>query len=247
MTVHYPHNSRFFLLTFLALGLTGLPVSAQISLREKHKEQNPSQEKKMMEFRVSEAGKDKAELMRVFSAVQRFENRGKLNLEDFEVMQKINLREFLVYKKTWAKGGNGGMSGNQMDGRGFYAGGGGGKGTDISTIYWLKTKEDHDVADGETLSNMVIVPTGKTREYTSVMGAKRTCRELTETGENMGFQKEEFLAALKQGKTWTLKDFSKSKCFQCGGTGKLGVMKNYAQCPDCKGKGEIPADCLVKW
>ena len=245
-------NSRFFMLSILVLGLGVSPLSAQVSsLQRLGGGGGPTIpiKGKVVEFRVSVAGNDKTELMRVFLAVQELEKKGEL--EDYKVMQRINLREFLVYKKTWAEGGSGGMVASSMraigGGGNVYVGGGGRKGADKSIVYWLKTKEDHDVADGETLSEMFTEPTGKTREYTSVLGAKKTCRELAEMDKNVEFSKEDFLAALKEGKTWTLVNFSKSKCSQCGGSGKLGALKNYAQCPGCKGKGGIVSDCLVKW
>lgn len=247
MIVAHPLNARFFTLSILVLGLVVwcLPVSAQVSLRKAYRERNSPQENKVAVFLVSQAGKDKSELMRVFAAVQKLENAGNVKLEDYQVSQRINLREFLVYKKSWLGGvvaSRGASSGN---GGGVYCYGG--MAADTSTTYWLKTKDDHDVADKESLSNIITAPTGKTREYTSVLGAKMTCREMAETDENVAFSKEDFLAALKGGKTWTLKNFSKSKCSQCSGTGKLSVMKNYAKCPDCKGNGEVVTDCLVKW
>jgi len=114
------------------------------------------------------------------------------------VQQRISLRDFLVYKMTW--------SGYAIKTKG-------------SILFWLKTKQDHDVADNEKLTNIEAAPTGKTREYTSVHGANVTVRELEEADAKPDFSKEDFLKALKQGKTWTLNRFSKVRCFQCNGSG----------------------------
>jgi len=176
---------------------------------------------KVVEFRVSKAGKDQSGLSKVFLAVQAQEelNKGKLgNSKFFKVVQRINMHEYIV---------NFGTNPN----------------------FWLVTNSDIDIADGECLS-MNIAPTGKTREYTSVLGAKVTLREYAQPKEEdlpPPLSKEEFVDALKNGKTWTLKDFVTAKCFRCGGAGKLGALEKYAKCNDCGGKGTLVSDCLVKW
>ncbi|MEI6674632.1 MAG: hypothetical protein WCO57_05600 [Verrucomicrobiota bacterium] len=174
-------------------------------------------------FSVSKAGADKSELLKVFAAVQMQENPRQIGPPVYLVVQRISLRDFLVHVRD-----------------------------DSGTLYWLRTKEDHDVADNERLQNVSAVLTGKTREYVSVLGAKKTVRELEEKEGENGMEKkeltkEDFLEKLKEGKTWTLSKFSKVKCFTCLGNGKFGALRNYARCQDCDGVGEVAADCLVKW
>lgn len=163
-------------------------------------------------------------------------------------MQRINLREFLVYAKVLNHTPVVADSMARIGGGGGVSGGGSFWKTDRSQIYWLITKTDHDVADHEELQDIDAEPTGKTREYTTASGAKATVRELAETdNKKAAISKEEFIIALKAGKVWTLKRFSEDKCFRCFGSGKLGALQKYAKCADCDGTGVIESDLLVKW
>jgi hypothetical protein len=172
-------------MSILVLGLSGSQLSAQVSsLQRIGGGGGPAIPKKgkVVEFRVSVAGKDKTELMRVFAAVQKQEE--SKGITEFLVIQRIGKRDFLVYEKDET---------NQY----------GAKIYSRRTVFWLKTKQDHDVADNEELTNIIAAPTGKTREYTSAIGVKNTVRELEETAALPKFLKEDFLA----GRIQTVREY----------------------------------------
>ena len=155
----------------------------------------------------------------------------------YEILQRINAREFLVYRKSW-------RIERSFDGPPDYI-----SETDTSVIYWLIGKKDRTLADGESLDGIDIEPTGKVRTYHSVSGADITAREIRErvAGEVPLFSQADFVAALKAGKTWELPGFSRVRCEQCGGDGKLGSLSKNSECEPCGGKGEFISSYLVKW
>ena len=139
------------------------------------------------------------------------------NTVQLVVSQRISKREFLVHKVY-----------------------------DLYTVFWLVTKDQHNVADDEVLE-LNIAATGRTREYRTVLGATKTVREITDDVSTPKLTQEDFVAALKQGKKWTLKGFHKEKCPNCLGSGHIGFSVQKLDCPMCKGTGEIDLDCLVEW
>lgn len=115
-------------------------------------------------------------------------------------------------------------------------------------IYWLILKNPQDLAD-----NKKIVITGYetegTKEYTSVLGVKKTVAVVMEieTREPKRITKKEFAERLKKGETWTLYKFSVKPCAVCFGDGKLSVIESHRECNACHGEGEFISDLLVKW
>jgi|GEM_PF-2482435 len=207
-------------------------------------------------FSVSATGADKTELRRVLEAVQELEGgKNDKTAADFEVIQRIDLRNFLVYKKVWKERRAPviGDSLSRIGGGGGVAGGGTYRVAEVdrSKVFWLITSRDHDnVADGEFLVGIIAIETGKTRETEEATGYPSTVRELKEkTDEAIALtpSQEEFVAALKSGKTWTLNNFTKTQCSRCNGKGNLGVLHENLRCPSCQGVGSLFSDCLVKW
>ena len=216
-------------------------VSAQIVGNGGRQEQ--SEKAKPVEFRVSAVGADKTEFQRIFQAVQAKvikkekekdyvakakENRAAANkVTEYVVNQKINAHEFLVHIRH-----------------------------EPDALRWLITQKTYNLADGDPL-RIHATRTGNTREYTTVLGAKKTVHEIQEEELVEGvkpvkdakpkFSEADFIEALKQGKTWKLVDFSKTRCSRCFGHGNLGALNQNAKCNACEGKGVIVSDCLVKW
>lgn len=205
--------------------------------------QEQSEKAKPVEFRVSAVGADKTEFLRVFQAVQAKvmkkekekenaerakENRAAASkFTEYVVNQKINAHEFLVHIRH-----------------------------EPDALRWLITQKIYNLADGDVLK-IHTGRTGNTREYTTVLGAKKTVHEIQEEDviedvksvkdAKPKFSEADFIAALKQGKTWKLVDFSKTRCIKCFGRGNLGTLNQNAKCNACEGKGVIVSDCLVKW
>jgi hypothetical protein len=188
----------------------------------------PKKKGKTVEFHVSQTGTDKAELMRAFKAVQKSEleknedhSKPKSVVEQYVVDQRISSHEFLLHPR------------NATD-----------------TRLWLITKRDRKAVDGDVIT-VRTVRTGNIREYVSVLGAKKSVREIEEVEkekvDKSEFTHDDFLAALKDGKTWTLKSFLETKCEKCFGTGNLGAAHDYKKCPHCEGKGLVKSDCVVAW
>jgi hypothetical protein len=196
-------------------------------------------------FNVSKAGSDKSELNSAFAAIQKIEKDKKYGEPTtFEILQKLDSKGYLVYKtRTEYNTVSSGMS--------SIGGGGGGyttssEVTDRSKIYYLVIREVGNHADGDRLEGMFTVDAAKTKTYTNTLGAAQTVTVLEEVVP-VELSQEDFVARLKKGESWVLKNFRKKSCGGCFGDGKLNAMKNYARCPDCKGEGYAMLDCVVKW
>jgi hypothetical protein len=198
------------------------------------------------EFRVSTGGAEKDRLMAVFEKVRSLEltkNRPARRLSGIEVLQKINNKTFLVYTRKEV------VTGSVVSG---------GK-----VVYLTKWETDHDqiycykpcaalnVVDDEKIGSLDLEVTDESYAYTTSSGAKKTVRILTDRKQEEGgeelFSKEEFVARLKGGETWTLKNYSEKNCHSCLGDGVLSGSEKNASCPACKGNGVLAEDLLVKW
>ena len=192
-------------------------------------------------FQVSKIGDDKSELNRVFEMIKNRENmilRNKAHFSSrvYEVSQKIDELTFLAYGCIGPIRSPSGATYGEYD-------------VDTSVVYYIITTKKRNVADGEKIIDMDSIVTDQTKDYKSVIGAKVTARIVKEIDEKdiPVFTKDNFVEALKGGKTWTLQSFSETDCMDCFGKGKLGALKNYKPCERCRGKGKLTRDCLVKW
>ena len=213
---------------------------------DKNKSHNAYKPKQKEEvFLVSEVGSKKNELHEVFKLIQKEEKRKKYGEPiSLEILQKLNDKGFLAYKTVTRY--------RTIASRSASIGGGGGayttssEVTDRSKLYYLVTLKANDIADGERLKSICVIETSKMKSYTDTRGAKRTVRILEEITP-VDLSQQDFVKRLKGGESWVLKRFREKRCKNCFGDGKLNAMKNYAKCPDCKGKGATVVDCIVKW
>ena len=196
-------------------------------------------------FHVSKVGKDKKELHKAFSLIQKMEKTEKYGRPiSFEVLQKLDDKGFLSYKTRTV---------SRVIGSGLSSVGGGGGSyvtssevTDRSKIYYLVTLKPKSIADGDKLESIWIIETTKMKSYTDTRGAKRTVRIMEEVVP-VDLSQQDFVKRLKSGESWLLKGFSKKRCKNCFGDGELGAMKKYAKCPDCRGKGSRSVDYRIQW
>jgi len=205
-----------------------------------------AEERPSVKFKVSEIGRDKSELLRVFFEVQRIEQVASGGLpRSFQIMQRLTKSEFLVHPlrirvhvigdSASRMGGGGNVVANEYEE------------PVISLVYLLNTSSELELADGEFIRQIYAPETGETHAYNSVDGSKKTVRVLRQTAPPPLMTQDEFVAKLKLGRSWTLKDFRNVSCSQCFGDGKLSALQNHARCPDCKGKGGVMMDIVVVW
>ncbi len=193
------------------------------------------------EFRVSKVGADKTELLNVFAAVQSKEAGVP---EAFEVLQRLSDTNYLVYPMKAVS--------RVVSSSSSSYGGGGGSYTynysqpDRSTLYWLVTESPWNAVGGETISGIFAIKTGNVRTYTTALGAQKSVKELVEIQPPL-LSRDEFVSRLRAGEEWTLESYRLEPCSRCFGDGKLSDLQGNARCPDCRGKGKVQVDLIVKW
>jgi hypothetical protein len=192
-------------------------------------------------FQVSKVGDDKSELNRVFERIKIGEDlilrkNAHISSRVYEVSQKIDELSCLAYGCIGPIRSLSGATYGEYN-------------VDTSVVFYIIATKKRNLADGEKIKDMLSVATDQTKDYMSVIGAKVTARIVKEIDEKdiPVFTKDNFVEALKGGKTWTLQSFSETDCVDCFGKGKLGALKNYKPCERCHGKGKLTRDCLVKW
>jgi len=198
-----------------------------------------------VEFRVSKVGADKTELVSVLDAVARLETKtdSKTEAQNYSVNRVIDKKNFLCHKmrKRYRVissglsrvGGGGGVSGSEWEE------------PDTSRLYWVTTQKEQNVVDEEVIKGIIVLEAKEPKKLYD-----QTYRQLIEVNlavEASTYTKEQFIADLKQGKTWTLKDFATKSCATCLGKGNLGILRSYVKCASCEGKGSFKVDYLVKW
>ena len=186
-------------------------------------------------YQVSKAKGDPL-LLEVFAKVVEME-RKQTPSKDFEVSHKVGEGRWVVYgRKDHTYAANRLQSIGGDSGGGVYMG----STTDYSKPFLLVSKPPLNVATGQIIS-VQCTDTGKTEDING-----ETLRVM-EIESEPDLTKEEFIARLKAGRTWSLQNFKPSPCFKCGGDGKLGAMDQYAKCQDCGGKGGTQIVWIVKW
>ena len=204
-------------------------------------------DKNAVVYEVSKAGKNKEELIRTFEKIQKLEAGNSAKAQNYSVFQRLDSKKFLVYKMEWSGGSISSSLGS--------VGGGGGSASygsyvpDRSKLYCIITKEDKNTVDGEELEKILTIESEEIYEYTAAIGAKQSVRVLKEIKDTelKLMTQEEFVQRLKGGETWTLRRHEEKKCNPCFGAGKLGSLQGGGTCKECKGKGIISNDVLVKW
>lgn len=207
-------------------------------------------------FRVSRVGADKTMLLRVFQAVKDAEETktkyGKKGRNSFRVMQRLSPTEFLVHQtetyydpNPFARARSSNRTGAATATASFRAG--------KSQVFLLKTQQPLNAVDGEWIRGITVNDTGAVHTYTATLGNLKSVRILTEDAplnSQHTFTQEEFVDRLRNGETWTLKNFEEEDCRVCFGRGELSTFKGGGACPQCgdtahKGKGFI--DYLIRW
>jgi hypothetical protein len=201
-------------------------------------------------FRVSKVGADKSELLKVFEQVQLVEGRKGLKPENFEVFQRANEAEYLVYKMIWKYRDSAPSWGKQSEGGGSYGGGSGSSGrylgADLKTLYWLQTEEPSVYVNDEKIRDLYVVPSDEIKSYTTMLGAQVSVRVLREAPAKE-IPKDEFVQRLQAGETWTIPSYKTEECRKCYGDGKLSKMQGEGKCLDCNATGTSEVDLIVRW
>lgn len=174
-------------------------------------------------YKVSTGGKDRAQLERVFQAVVAKEKPAEERALSFEVTLKISATEYLVWRRVEK------LYGLQ---------------TSYDQCFFLKLTEPLEKADGEMIEGIHAKETAATKKIG--VGTYRVIEQF-EPEAAPAYTKEQFVADLKAGRTWTLINFASIPCHRCLGDGKLSKMEKEAKCPDCKGDGGKRADVIVGW
>jgi len=174
-------------------------------------------------YKVSTAGKDRAQLERVFQAVAAKEKPAEEAPLSFEVTLKISATEYLVWRRVQKRG--------ELQ-------------TNYDQCFFLQLTEPLERADGEMIEEIHAKETAATKKIG--VGTYRIVEQV-KPEEVAAYTKEQFVADLKAGRTWTLINFAFIPCHRCLGDGKLGKLDKEAECPDCKGDGGKRADVIVGW
>lgn len=202
---------------------------------------------KVSVFEVSKVKSDKKELMRIFAKIGEVEADDNRKGADYQVVQRIDAKRFIVNPMTWKYSSVASSSGS--------VGGGGGSYSTAwqepvpGKVFLLETEDEQNVADGEVLKGISVVESDEVFEYTTAAGAKASVRILKPEARKAEepLTREQWIARLKAGETWVLPAFSVADCRDCFGKGKLGSLQNNATCTSCEGVGTVTTDCLVKW
>ncbi len=181
-------------------------------------------------------------MLRVLAAVSKLENKEKKDVITLSVASVIDDKNFLCHKME--------KSYHTIADSSARVGGGGGsagyvtESVDYSTMVWLTTNQPHKVADDELLTDIGVIESDNIKKR-----GGSSYRQLIEAPENetSAFTKEQFIAALKEGKTWRLEKFGTKDCENCFGKGHADALRKYAKCLICDGTGKITVDYLVKW
>lgn len=118
----------------------------------------------------------------------------------------------------------------------------------VKASYYLVTVEDsilglsvpedtRTLVDDETVQ-LPVRYTGEVFQYTSVLGATKTVREIEVAPIPKKITKAEFILALQNGSKFTIqKGEAKDNCSACGGFG--GSTLNKTTCRNCSGRGHF--------
>ncbi len=199
------------------------------------------------EFRVSKVGKDKSELIKIFDAVNELKEGGDSINRGVKVVYRISSTEFLVYPKRWKNvtwGGSSnrlGMGGNTNTHRSLVV--------DRTKLYFLTTNSPLDLVTGESSSDIITYETGeiKDKHDNEALAGYGGVRVLKEAASLPAITKEDFVARLKLGESWTLPNYKTVDCRKCMGRGDMGKLRGNAKCTDCRATGKAPVDYIVVW
>lgn len=200
---------------------------------------------KLVEFHVSKVGNDKNKLLEVFEIIRQ-SSKPKNEGTSFEIMQRIDERNFLVYRleKETSAVSSGSAS----------IGGGGGVYSrtylrpDRTKLYYLMYSSGLDAVDGERVKDLPVTLTEEIESYTTTVGSTKSVRVYKEvTVDQDLMSREEFVERLRSGDKWIIKSYESKDCFPCGGTGRLSEFRGGGRCKDCNATGKIVSSLVVLW
>lgn len=195
--------------------LLGLPI---VCGEDRFENSTSTGQQRSYTFLVSQGGRNKALLMRVFDAIKKGEDEKKTSKDQraLQVRRRISSKTFLVN-----------------------AGG--------VTDFWFIALEPRDWTDHDKFKANAVLTEG-TKTFKFEGEESKTVRVLKEVaGKPVPlFTKDEFVRRLKEGETWDLREFETQKCETCGGDGFTGEEETEEECPDCE-EGKIFVDFTVKW
>lgn len=229
------------LATILASFVTSLSASDDIDpFARKNTASSTASSNPTITFRVSEVGHDKTMLLKVFDTLNRGERQKQNEFDGVEVSRRISDTEYLVYPlerkyRTVADSSQRLGTGGNARSIGYLS-------ADTSNRYYLVLLSAKNMAEGERDTTIPIRKTDET--FTTSWGG--SYRKIEEVPGDL-ISREEFVARLRSGETFTIENFEEQKCTKCHGFGHLGFLSGEKDCPECGDSGKVWVNCLVVW